>query len=75
MNFSYSIQRRSCSAGFPACGFGGLSSPRFVSAPSNTELESSVNPQTRMSALRANRLTFQLPRHSAWSGWPHSVWT
>jgi hypothetical protein len=40
-------------AGFPACGFWGLASPRAIRhVPSNTELESSVNPQIRMSALR-----------------------
>src|SRR5439155_13251757 len=40
------------SAGFPACGFRRLSSPRFLSSRNHTELESSVNPQTGMSALR-----------------------
>src|SRR5947208_14051677 len=41
-----------CSAGFPACGFWGLSGPQFQAIVRNTELESSVNPQTGMSALR-----------------------
>src|ERR1041385_9330845 len=44
-----------CSAGFPACGSWGLSSPQFQAIVRNTELESSVNPQTRMSALRVQR--------------------
>src|SRR6266516_4024101 len=41
-----------CSAGFPACGFRGLSGPRFLSSRNHTELECTVNPQTGMSALR-----------------------
>src|SRR5205823_5857282 len=40
------------SAGFPACGFWGLSSPQFQAIVRNTELESSVNPRTGISALR-----------------------
>src|SRR5439155_12935086 len=40
------------SAGFPACGFWGLSSPQFQTITRNTELESSVNPQAGMPALR-----------------------
>ena len=39
------------SAGFPACGFTGLSSPVFPFG--NWRLESRQNPQTGMSALRA----------------------
>src|SRR5436309_9992280 len=43
---------RARSADIPVCGFWGLSSPQFRAMTPNTELESSVNPQTRMSALR-----------------------
>jgi len=51
MNFSHFFSRRVSSAGFPACGSRGLSSPLFQNGAHYTELESSVNPQTGMSAL------------------------
>ena len=56
MNFFHFFQPRAGSAGFPACGFRGLSSPLVEMNEKDTELESSVNPQTRMSALRARDL-------------------
>src|SRR5438876_8514455 len=40
-----------CSAGSPACGVRGLSSPRFLSSRNHTEPESSVNPQAGIPAL------------------------
>ncbi len=79
MNFSF--RWRVGSAGFPACGFRGLfrlrgapkrrsgataASPRFVSAPGNAELESSVNPQTGLSALRAKRGIFHSRCKTHW---------
>jgi hypothetical protein len=54
---------RTSSAGFPACGFRGLSSPRFALLTANTELESSVNPQTKMFALQTcNNSEMRCPR-------------
>src|SRR5437016_10065119 len=44
------IEQRS--ADIPVCGSWGLSSPQSLSPHIHTELESSVNPQTGMSALR-----------------------
>jgi hypothetical protein len=41
-----------CSADIPVCGFWGLPSPQCGAGKKDTELESSVNPQTGMSALR-----------------------
>jgi len=63
MNFSHLLHRHVGSAGFPACGLRGLSSPQLEINEKDTELESSVNPQTRMSALRAKGLpSFQFQK-------------
>src|SRR5438045_1523464 len=46
------IEQNPGSADILVCGFRGLSSPQFPRGAKDTELESSVNPQTRMSALQ-----------------------
>ena len=55
------------SAGFPACGFWGLSSPQFPvpGDPWNPELESSGNPQARKPTLRRSPFDKVRPAHNS----------